>query len=40
MKRIIILLLIALTCQAGRAISIDRFFKKYRGMSPTAFRKA
>lgn len=30
MKRIIILLLVALTCQAGRAISIDRFFKKYR----------
>ena len=30
MKRIIILLLVALTCQAGRAISIDRFFKKYK----------
>ena len=30
MKRIIILLLVVLTCQAGRAITVDRFFKKYK----------
>ena len=30
MKRIIILLLMVLTCQAGRAITVDRFFRKYK----------
>lgn len=41
MRRIIIILLAALTCQAGQAISIDRFFKKYKkaaGVEYTAYK--